>query len=131
MYDNNGNIVKRREFVFTLKDNTLIEELESTDKVYVYNGDQMVSYNGQTCVYDDMGNPKTYRNMSCVWEKGRQLASYNGHTFTYDGQGRRLTKDSISYAYDINGKLLKQSNGLEFFYDHSGVSSVKHDGKTY
>lgn len=56
MYDNNGNIVKRREFVFTLKDNTLIEELESTDKVYVYNGDQMVSYNGQTCVYDDTGS---------------------------------------------------------------------------
>ena len=56
MYDNNGNIVKRREFSFTLKDNTLIEELESTDKVYIYNGDQMVSYNGQACVYDVMGN---------------------------------------------------------------------------
>lgn len=56
VYDNNGNIVKRREFVFILKDNTLIEELESTDRVYIYNGDQMVSYNGQTCVYDVMGN---------------------------------------------------------------------------
>lgn len=131
MYDNNGNIVKRREFVFTLKDNTLIEELESTDKVYVYNGDQMVSYNGQACAYDVIGNPTTYCGKTATWAKGRQLASYNGHTFTYDGQGRRLTKDSISYAYDINGKLLKQSNGLEFFYDHSGVSSVKHDGKTY
>ena len=35
MYDNNGNIVKRREFVFTLKDNTLIEELESTDNIMI------------------------------------------------------------------------------------------------
>ena len=33
MYDNNGNIIKRREFAFTLKDATLIEELESTDNV--------------------------------------------------------------------------------------------------
>ena len=61
VYDNNGNIVKRREFVFTLKDNTLIEELESTDKVYVYNGDQMLTYNGEPCVYDLMGDPTTYR----------------------------------------------------------------------
>lgn len=27
--------------------------------------------------------------------------------------------------------MLKQSNGLEFFYDQSGVSSVKYAGKTY
>ena len=66
MYDNNGNIVKKREFAFTLKDNTLIEELESADKVYIYNGDQMVSYNGQTCVYDLMGNPTTYRGKAAT-----------------------------------------------------------------
>ena len=88
MYDN--NIVKRREFAFTLKDATLIEELESTDKVYIYNGDQMVSYNGQTCVYDVMGNPTTYRGKTATWVNGRRLASYEGHTFTYDGQGRRI-----------------------------------------
>ena len=35
MYDNNGNIVKRREFTFTLKDATLIEELESTDNIMI------------------------------------------------------------------------------------------------
>ena len=63
VYANNGNIVKRREFIFTLKDNTLIEELESTDKAYVYNGDQMVSCKGQACVYDLMGNPTTYRGL--------------------------------------------------------------------
>lgn len=101
MYDNNGNIVKRREFVFTLKDNTLIEELESTDKVYIYNGDQMVSYNGQACVYDLMGNPTTYRGKGATWVNCRSLASFDGHTFTYDGQGRRIAKGDISYIYDI------------------------------
>ena len=73
-----------------LKDSTLIEELESTDKAYIYNGDQMVSYNGQTCVYDVMGNPTTYRGKTATWVNGRRLASYEGHTFTYDGQGRRI-----------------------------------------
>lgn len=32
---NNGNIVKRREIAFTLKDATLIEELESTDNIMI------------------------------------------------------------------------------------------------
>ncbi len=131
VYDNNGNIVKQRQFVFTLKDNTLIEELDSTDKAYIYDGDKLLSFNGQACAYDVIGNPTTYRGKTATWAKGRQLVSYDGHAFTYDGQGRRLTKDSISYTYDINGKLLKQSNGLEFFYDHTGVAGVIYNGNTY
>lgn len=131
VYDNNGNIVKRREFVFTLKDNTLIEELESTDKAYIYNGDQMVSYNGQTCVYDVMGNPTTYRGKTATWVNGRRLASYNGHTFTYDGQGRRLTKDNVVFAYDSNSRLIKQGDNMEFFYDQTGVVGLKYSGTTY
>ena len=141
MYDNNGNIVKRREFVFTLKDNTLIEELESTDKVYVYNGDQMVSYNGQTCVYDDMGNPKTYRNMSCVWEKGRQLKSIsdgaNTVSFTYDEFGMRTTKTAggitTNYVYE-NGKLLREVTGCEkidFVYGSDGIIGFRTGNKNY
>lgn len=47
------------------------------------------------------------------------------------GRAEKNTKGNISYIYDSQGRLLKQSNDLEFFYDHSGVSSVKHDGKTY
>lgn len=141
MYDNNGNIVKRREFVFTLKDNTLIEELESTDKVYVYNGDQMVSYNGQTCVYDDMGNPKTYRNMSCVWEKGRQLKSIsdgaNTVSFTYDEFGMRTTKTAggitTNYVYE-NGKLLREVTGsekIDFVYGSDGIIGFRTGNKNY
>ena len=131
VYDNNGNITKRRGFAFTLKDATLIEELESTDKAYAYNGDQMLSYNGQPCVYDVIGNPTTYCSKAVTWTNGRQLINYDGHTFTYDGQGRRLTKDSILFTYDFNGSLIKQSNGLEFFYDHTGVAGMKYNGATY
>lgn len=30
-----------------------------------------------------------------------------------------------------NGKLIRQSNGLEFFYDHTGVAGMKYNGTTY
>ena len=30
-----------------------------------------------------------------------------------------------------NGKLIRQSNGLEFFYDHTGVAGMKYNGATY
>ena len=34
-------------------------------------------------------------------------------------------------AEPINGNLIKQSNGLEFFYDHTGVFAVKYNNATY
>ena len=42
-----------------------------------------------------------------------------------------MTKDSISFTYDSSGRLIKQSNGLEFFYDNTSVAGVKYDNKTY
>ena len=53
-----------------------------------------------------------------------QLMSYNGETFVYDQIGNPTT-------YDSNGNLIKQSNGLDFFYDHAGVFAVKYDGSAY
>lgn len=99
-----------------------------------YSGDRLMAYGNELCTYDGMGNPKVYRDKACSWEKGRQLVSYDGNTFAYDGQGRRITKNGISYTYDSNGNLLKQTDGantLEFIYDDSGVAGVKYDRETY
>ena len=128
-YDNNGNILCKRETEFTLKTN--VEECTFTKNAYTYDGDKLLTYNEEICEYDSIGNPKKYRGKAATWERGRQLISYDGHTFTYDAQGRRLTKDSVSFTYDSSGRLIKQSNGLEFFYDHTGVAGVKYDNKTY
>ena len=46
-YDNNGNI--------------LTKKIGNTTINYAYDGDKLVSYNGQACVYDAVGNPTTYR----------------------------------------------------------------------
>lgn len=76
------------------------------------------------------GNPTTYRGTAATWTNGR-LASYKGATFTYDGQGRRASKGSVTYMYDSQSRLIKQSNGLEYYYDHSGVCGAKYNGSTY
>ena len=130
-YDNNGNILKQRKFAFTLKNAIDIEELDSEDKVYIYDGDKLLAFNGEECAYNETTGVQTkYRGKSLGWTN-RRVSSYKGIEFGYDGQGRRIAKGNISYIYDSQNRLLKQSNGLEFFYDQSGVSSVKHDGKTY
>ena len=134
-------VISLREFAFTLKDATLIEELESTDKAYIYDGDKLLSFNGQTCVYDDMGNPKTYRNMSCVWEKGRQLKRIsdgaNTVSFTYDEFGMRTTKTAggitTNYVYE-NGKLLREVTGsekIDFVYGSDGIIGFRTGNKNY
>jgi len=96
-----------------------------------------MSYGDEAFVYDDyIGNPTTYRGKSASWTHGRELTSYNGTTFTYDARGRREKKKkqnetAITFTYDSNGNLIKQNNGLEFFYDHTGVFAFKYNNFTY
>lgn len=142
MYDNNGKIVKKREFSkVSLKEGLLLEEEDSKDTVYVYEGDRLVSYGGADFVYDDMGNPTTYRNMSCVWEKGRQLKSIsdgaNTVSFTYDEFGMRTTKTAggitTNYVYE-NGKLLREVTGsekIDFVYGSDGIIGFRTGNKNY
>ena len=78
-YDNSGNIL------------TKTENGTVTDYRYIDGTDRLISLGTELFAYDDMGNPTTYRNMSCVWEKGRQLKSIsdgaNTVSFTYDEFG--------------------------------------------
>ena len=131
--DNNGNILARYEYAITAKPTSELHLLDCTCFNYAYddNSDQLMSYNGETFVYDQIGNPTTYRGKSAVWEYGRQLKSYDGNTFAYDARGRRTAKNGIAFTYDSNGNLIQQSNGLEFLYDHTGVFAVKHNGSTF
>ena len=103
----------------------------SGDSVYyTYSGDRMTKFGNQTCVYDAMGNPTTYLGKTATW-KGRQLTSFNGNTFAYDGRGRRMSKNGISYIYDSQGRVIRQSNGLEFFYDYEGIAACRYNDQLY
>ena len=132
-YDNNGNIIARYEYAITAKPTNELHLLNATCKLYTYadNSDQLVSFNGEEFIYDTIGNPTTYRGKVATWAYGRQLATYDGNTFTYDARGRRIAKNGITFTYDGNGNLIKQSDGLEFLYDHTGVFAIKHNNTTY
>ena len=128
-YDNNGNIITKKETEFTLKENT--EDCVFTEHLYEYDGDELVYYDGKTCCYmAKTGKPSIYKNNNVYWS-GVNVVEYGNNTFTYDACGRRLTKNNLVYTYDSNGKLIRQSNGLEFFYDHTGVAGMKYNGSTY
>ena len=98
-YSDNGNIMYRTDKSNWSRTN------------YTYNGDRMTKFGNQTCVYDAMGNPTTYRDKPATW-KGRQMMSLGSTTFTYDGQGRRISKGNLTFLYDGSGKIIRQSNGL-------------------
>ena len=130
-YDNNGNILTKRTLAFTLKGKEEVEELSSTAKEYTYDRDRLLSYNGETFVYDGLGNPTTYRGKTLTWSKGRQLTNYNRTAFAYNGQGQRISKGNISYIYGSDGNLVSQSDGLNFMYDATGVVGIKYGNKYY
>ena len=119
-YDSNGNILARYEYALTAT---------PTDELYTLNGNcvryeydqksgRLTSYDGEEFVYDEIGNPTTYRGRSAVWSYGR-LMGIDGNVFSYDVLGRRVGKNDIAFTYDGNGNLIRQSNGLEFLYDHT------------
>lgn len=128
-YDNSGNIL-------TKTDNGTV-----TDYRYKDGTDRLMSFGTELFAYDDMGNPTTYRNMSCMWEKGRQLKSIsdgaNTVSFTYDEFGMRTTKTAggitTNYVYE-NGKLLREVTGsekIDFVYGSDGIIGFRTGNKNY
>ena len=130
-YDTAGNITERCEYAFTSKEGEALEELACTHYSYDYEGDRLVSYNSESVAYNVLGNPTIYRGNAIEWQYGNRLTKYGTTTFAYDGAGRRVSKGSITFTYDSAGNLIKQSDGLEFVYDNSGVIGLKYSGNTY
>ena len=130
-YDTAGNITERCEYAYTSKMGEELSELECTHYSYDYEGDRLVNYNGESIVYNVLGNPTSYRGNAVEWQYGTRLTKFGDTTFTYDGAGRRVSKGDISFTYDSDGRLIKQSNGLEFIYDNSGVIGVKYNNSQY
>ena len=130
-YDTAGNITERCEYSFTSKEGEALEELACTHYSYDYEGDRLVNYNGESIAYNVLGNPTSYRGNAVEWQYGNRLTKYGTTTFAYDGAGRRVSKGSITFTYDSAGNLIKQSDGLEFVYDNSGVIGLKYSGNTY
>ena len=84
-YDENGNITERCEYAYTSKTGEELTELAGTHYGYVYDGDKLISYNGENCAYNALGNPTSYRGKAIEWQYGNRLTKYGATTFAYDG----------------------------------------------
>ena len=143
-YDNAGNILERKEYAYTTG-----ELGTPTDTVsYTYDSawkDKLVSYDGQTITYDEIGNPLSYRGYTLTWQ-GKRLQSLSGNnttaSYTYDEQGVRSSKtvNGVTTTFSYNGSLLMaqvQGSGTSqvkqlFSYDANGdVVSVNYNGTEY
>ena len=92
-----------------------------------------MSYNGETFIYDEIGNPTTYRNKILSWSHARQLDSFDTHTFKYNANGIRIQKDNIKFFLNGN-KIISQTDGtnsLFFYYGTDGVTGFNHNGTDY
>lgn len=144
-YDANGNIVEKTKSIYN--EDTYEFELEEVITYdYVGTGssgwyDQLSSYNGESIVYDSIGNPTTYRGYNMAWQ-GRRLtsASKSGTnvTYAYDENGIRTRKtvNGTATNYYYHGSTLisleRGSDTLLFSYDSNGqVAAVKYGGNYY
>jgi len=131
VYDNRGNILYKRAYPFSLENMDKVEALALADeKLYSYDGDRLMSYNGEAFTYDVLGNPTIYRNKTLTWDRARLLSTFDGISFTYDGLGRCTKMGENTIAYDHSGNIV-EANGLRVLYDHTGVFAVKYNDSTY
>lgn len=130
-YDQNGNITERCEYAYTWKTGEELSNLNCTHASYDYEGDRLISYNGENCAYNNLGNPTEYRGKEVEWQYGTRLTKLGATTFAYDGLGRRIRKNGLQFLYDSENNLIYQSKGLEFIYDTTGVAGLKYNDSVY
>lgn len=123
-YDSCGNITERCEYAYTTKDGEELSELECTHYSYDYDGDKLVSYDGEKCEYNSLGNPTKYRDKTVGWLYGKFLTQYDGNKYVYDSKGRRINKNGVQHIYDDAGNMICAFGQLQFIYDNAGLTGV-------
>ena len=116
-----------------------------TVKTYAYGDenwkDLLTSFNGQGIIYDEIGNPLSYRGMTMQWKGGRRLASLTkdglsvSYEYNTDGIRTQKTVNGVTTKYYLDGSsVLRQVTGddvLEFFYDSNGVVGFYYNNTPY
>lgn len=149
-YDAWGNIAMKwvysGYFTATPSSSNLIKSYD-----YVYSSsaadmewdDLLTEYDGEAIVYDNIGNPTTYRGKTMLWE-GRNLTGfYNDDTaaiYFYDASGirtRKICDGEVYNYYYVEGKLMSETCSqytLFYTYDSygnlSGIKKVDANGTT-
>ena len=130
-YDNNGNILSKMTYAYSTSSN-LVNPILSYSYIYSQTyPNRLTSYNNESCSYDNVGNPTTYRGKSLTWTKGTLLSQLvdglTTITLTYDGFKQRISKsvdnDVTTYSYIDNLLIKEVRSGVEikYLYSHRGV----------
>ena len=118
VYDANGNIVSKTPYT-NVTSADLSTATAGTPITYTYDTnwtDKLTSYNGQGIVYDEIGNPTSYRGATLTWN-GRLLTSYekgaDRFEYTYDENGLRTSKKHFDNGiYNLTYHYLWQNSRL-------------------
>ena len=147
-YDKAGNIMSKFTYDYTSPGQTPSFLYE--DNYFSYSseawGDQLISNNGDTLTYDELGNPLTYysndKRYTFSWE-GRRLVSSSIQyglptTFTYNSEGIRTSKthNGVTTTYYLDGNRIvgeeTQGNVTLYIYDASGAPiGMQYHGASY
>ena len=133
-YDAGGNILFKKEYALCT-DVNLGACLDTKTYTYKTEGwrDQLLSFDGEACVYDLLGNPTTYRGHALTWTKVRRLSSFGTNIFSYGANGIRYQKNNTVYTLDGN-KILRESDGtktLTYYHGGSGIVGFGYNGTDY
>ena len=142
-YDAGGNITSAKTYPYTTG---AVSGAPLSQNTYAYSSsgwkDLLTNFNGDSILYDEIGNPTQYRDgMTFSWESGRQLSSItqggSAYSYSYDASGTRISKtvngSTYSYIYD-NGQLIyadTPSGGMTFIYDNDSVIGYKYNSAYY
>ena len=142
-YDNAGNILFRYEYPYTAPETEPVNPTKTVPYVYLGNlenasnkeaisadnawGDTLLSYNGQSIAYDELGNPNAIDGWEFTWEHGRELAGMqkgSDHwTFTYNADGLRTQRTNGSKTYDYvyygDQLMYMQVDGKDFLFSYA------------
>jgi len=134
-YDKGGNITEYYVYPYSTIETSKL--LNGTKFAYSYpvDGwrDKLLSFNGEVCEYDEIGNPTIYRNKHLTWQFGRQLTNFEEFEYKYNAEGIRTSKTisgKTTHYYLDGTKLLAQDDGnlLSFMYGVDGVIGFNYEG---
>lgn len=133
-YDNCGNITARHEYAFTLKNTAeLIGTAPQNAVEYKYDGDRLISYDGDTrFTYNEMGFATKYRGKTLYYTYGKHLSLTDRHGTPLNLFYERSTYGGGGITQDKDGNILSDDN-FRFLYDDKGIMGCvnKNDGAIY
>lgn len=131
-YDNKGNILEKIECSYTTEDFDDLPTESLTSIKYQYANGILTRFGNKSITNAfPIGKPTRYKNITLEWTLNK-LTNFGGTCpFVYDSEGKRLSKKGISFTYDANGNLIKQSNGIDFIYDNSKMAGFSYNGIHY